>query len=662
MLYLFLSLVFLNLFLFYGNYLFLFFIGILLVCIGKRYDFKLFCFCCLVILVFVSININFYNYEIKSEYIKDNFEIVEVKENYSYISNSKYKFVVYNNDNIFVEGNVVCFEGELIDISHSYSDFNNYLNKRGIRYELRYYSFGVVDNSVKLNNIVVDKLLENKEKISASYLKLILFNGKDDINSDVFDSFSVFSLTYLIAVSGFHINILLKFIKKIFKKDFIGYGVVVFYLYLLDFSVSSYRAFLCDVLKKINKKFEFDLSNIDIISLIGVVFLFINPSNMFSYGFVFSFLSTFVLEIFKLYTKNKVILSFYIYLVNIPLILFNYYKMNVLSLVISILFSYPVSFLYVFSIIYLFFDKFYLVYKLVVYGLKSFLDFFSGFSLELVFGKPSFIFLIVYYFLLLCFFVFKERKRKIRFVYLGFVFIALSYQYLKPMLNSYEQVYFLNVGQGDCSVFIVPNSKKAVLVDTGGNKYRDVANKEIIPFLESKGINMIEKVIISHDDFDHNGALESLKKNFDVKEVIENSLFSSVEIGNKIFINLNVSDKRDNDGSVVLYGQYAGFDLLLMGDVSSEVEESVLDDIDEVDIVKIGHHGSNSSSSDLFLSSIKGKVAIVSVGKYNMYGHPHNDVIDRLEKYGYIIFRTDYHNDIGFGKNIFGFSFIDYFK
>ena len=211
-------------------------------------------------------------------------------------------------------------------------------------------------------------------------------------------------------------------------------------------------------------------------------------------------------------------------------------------------------------------------------------------------------------------------------------------------------------------MFIIPNSKDAILVDTGGNKYSDVATKKIIPFLESKGINKLRRVIITHDDFDHNGALNSLKENFAVEEVIETSNIKEINIGNAVFKNLNVNEKRDNDGSIVLLGEYGGYRLLLMGDASKYIEKKIVFDVGDIDIVKIGHHGSNTSSDYEFLDRINGKIAIISVGKNNGYGHPHQEVLGNLYDLGYVVLRTDENNNIGFGKNILGFSFVDYFK
>lgn len=633
------------------------FVAVLIMVISRRYNIKFFLFNCFMICLFFSLHIKFYNYNVLSVGVV---EISEVFENYSIVKDQRYEYLIYNGENDFVRGNSILFKGELVDIRNTFNDFNNYLNKKGINYEIDYYEYEIIDDSIYLNDKIVDSLLENKDEYNSSFLKLILFNEKDRFNKEFYNSFSVFSLTYLIAVSGFHINLFLKILKKILKKDVFCYGGILFYLFLLDFSVSSYRAFLCNLFKKINKKIEFDLNNLDIVSLIGVVFMFINPGVIFSFGFIFSFLSSFVLEIFTLYSKRKLVLGFYVYLVNIPIILFYYYELNVLTLGLSIIMSYPISFLYVFSLIYLFLDKFYLVYKLVINMLLNIFNALGKFDCSIIFGKPSYIFLIVYYFLLLCFFLFKEKNSKIKYVYISLVFACLTFQYFKPCLNVNEQFYFINVGQGDCIAFTIPGSKNVVLLDTGGNKYKDVASKEIIPFLKSIGVNKIEKIIITHDDFDHNGSLQSLISNFDVGEVVDYYI-KDVMIGTSRFINLNNNIGRDNEGSMVLYGNYGGYDLLLMGDASIDIEKNILKDVDNVDVLKIAHHGSNTSSGEKFLSKIKGDVAIISVGENNSYGHPHDEVIERLYKYGYVVLRTDKNNDIGFLKNIFGFSYIDYF-
>lgn len=662
MFYLFLCLVFGGLFIYYHNYVYLVFLLLFLCLLGKRVCFKLYILCCLAISLFLTFNINFYKSNIIiGEFVKD-FEVIESYDNYSIVSDGEYKYVVYNGKENFNKGNKILIKGEVKDIRGSYNDFYNYLNKKNINYEIEVYELVILDSSVSLNIEIVDRLLENKSEKSKSYLKLILFNDKDEGNLDFYNNFSLYSLTYLIAVSGFHINLLLKFFKKLFHNNCIGISLVCFYLYLLDFSISSLRAFLCYVFKSFNKKAGFSLSNLEVVSLIGSVFIIRDPSIIFSYSFIFSFLSCFVLEIFRLYKCKKMIVSIYIYLVNIPLLLISYYKLNVFTVIFGIFLSLPISFLYVFSFIYLFLDKFYLLYEFVIGLFYKLFNVLNKFNLVLVFGKPSVVIVLIYYLFLVGYFIFKERRRKIRFIFLLLLFSVLGYLYYKPVLMGGEKFYFLNVGQGDCSVFFIPNSKEVVIVDTGGSLYKDVAVKEIIPFLESNGVNKIRKVILTHDDFDHVGAYVSLKDNFLVESVVTSSLIEGVYIGEKYFKNLNISEDRDNDGSIVLYGEYVGYDILLMGDASVEIENKIIEKLDGVDVVKIGHHGSDTSSSYEFLKSINGKFAIISVGKNNIYRHPHKDVVNRLNELGYIILRTDENNDIGFYKSYFGIHVIEYFK
>lgn len=642
--------------------MFLVFLFIDIFYLSKKCDVKLFLLSVLGIVMFYSLNINCYNLNISESNFAGEVIVKERYDNYSIVENNGDKYFIYNNDEIFYKGSILFLEGDILNIKDSYNSFYIYLNKKGVNYEIDYNKIYVIENNQPFNEVVVNRLLENKNDDSKSYLKLILFNEKDELNREFYNTFSIYSLTYLIAVSGFHIQILLKFFKKIFKNNVLGYLFVSFYLYLLDFSVSSYRAFLCNVFKRINKKLGFRLSNNDILSLIGSVFVIVDPSVMFSYGFIYSFLATFVLEIFTIYTKSKFLISFYIYIINIPMMLLNYYKLNLSTLLFSVVLSVPVSFLYVFSFVYLFFDKFYLLYNVVVRLFVKCFSFLDKMNFVVIFGKPSAVFVILYYVCLFSYFVFKELKKRKRYLYISLIFILLGYQYSKPFLNCNEQFYFINVGQGDCTAFIIPNSKEVVLLDTGGSKYSDVAVNKVIPFLESKGINKISKIIISHDDFDHNGSLSSLKENFNVEEVVETSNIEEIIIGKSVFKNLNVSEKRDNEGSLVLYGKYGDYNLLLMGDASKSVERKIINDVGDVDIIKIGHHGSNTSSDYEFLDKIKGKVAIISVGKNNSYGHPHKEVLRDLEKLGYVVLRSDKNNNIGFGKNILGLSFVDYFK
>jgi len=578
---------------------------------------------------------------------KNEFFIREDHNGYVILENSNTRFIYYDNNEL-AEGNKIRIEGEIVDLDLN-SEFNRYLKTQKVEYLLK---GKVIYNNeyVNLNKRIVNLLLENKDEENSKILRLILFNEKNEDNFEFYNLFSIFSLNFLIVISGFHINLLFKILEK---TKISKYVIVLFFLYLLNLSISSLKAFLYYCLKKINRKLNLNFNNMDLLSFILIALLFINPSYCFNMGFIYTFLFSFSIDLInntiaKNNFKNKLLKKILIFMVSIPLILMSNYEINVMSFVLILLFELPVSILFVFSFIYLFFDKFALLYKAYIFLIKEILVFLNKHAFTLIFGKPSAIIVIILYVSLFLIIYCIENKLKI-YKYLGFTlyFLILVIQYSLPIIDCREIVYFLNVGQGDCSVLKIKNSKSVVLIDTGGSEYIDIANDKIIPFLKKKGINRIENVIISHDDFDHNGALEELVSNFKVINIIDSSLIEEIKIGSSKFVNLNISEDRDNDGSIVLYGKYGGINYLFTGDISSEIEEKIIENNKlEVDVLKISHHGSKSSSSENFIKTLKPKVSLIGVGKNNIYKHPSEYVVDILKGVGSSIYRTDINGDI----------------
>ena len=228
------------------------------------------------------------------------------------------------------------------------------------------------------------------------------------------------------------------------------------------------------------------------------------------------------------------------------------------------------------------------------------------------------------------------------------MFINYHKNYFKP----YDQITFLDVYQGDCAIIQVKWGQGVMLIDTGGIQNYDIASKKIIPYLEYYGIKQIDLVVISHDDYDHNGALPSLKKQFIVKKVIDNPNIKKISLGSLTLMNLNsfanlYSDS--NNQSIVLYGNIAHLNFLFTGDIDQSVEKNIIQQYESlpVDVLKVAHHGSKTSTSDEFLQFIQPKIAIISVGK-NFYGHPSLEVIERLKKHNVILYQTNIHGEITF--------------
>ena len=226
----------------------------------------------------------------------------------------------------------------------------------------------------------------------------------------------------------------------------------------------------------------------------------------------------------------------------------------------------------------------------------------------------------------------------------------------------------IDVGEADSILIKYPYNQGNILVDTGRNNY--TMTNGIIPYLKSAGVRKIHHLIISHGDLDHIGGALSLINNYNVENIILNKGDYSeleIELINN-FNDINITDDIDkiklgnrymyflnnkvynneNDNSNVIYFEYLKYKFLFMGDSSITTEKEILNkyNLFDIDVLKVGHHGSKTSSSKEFISEINPKYSIISVGKNNRYGHPNKEVLNNLDNSK--IYRTDKDGSIMF--------------
>ena len=204
--------------------------------------------------------------------------------------------------------------------------------------------------------------------------------------------------------------------------------------------------------------------------------------------------------------------------------------------------------------------------------------------------------------------------------------------FLEVFCNPFFQVYTLNIGQGDCSVIVEPFYKSVVMIDCGQSLYRDNVERIIFPFLENKNIHTIDTLILTHDDFDHSGGYDRLKEKVKIKQVIKDSKDKvNVEYPFYLLLQERIS-KDENDSSIISYFTYDHLNYLFMGDASKEIEKQLMDTYDlKADVIKVGHHGSNTSSDAAFLDSLDCKIALISAGYKNKYDHPSTETLKTLD-------------------------------
>ena len=241
------------------------------------------------------------------------------------------------------------------------------------------------------------------------------------------------------------------------------------------------------------------------------------------------------------------------------------------------------------------------------------------------------------------------------------------------------KVHFLDVGQGD-SIFIELPTNETILIDAS---IKDASDK-IINYLKEEKVSKIDYVFATHPHSDHIGGMSAVIKAFDIGQIYmpkavtttktyENLLLTikdknlkikTAKAGNTIIdtddLKLVVlapnqdSYESLNNYSIVLKLTYKEKSFLFTGDAETLSEKEITGDV-EADVLKVGHHGSRTSTSQAFLNKVNPSYAVISVGLNNDYKHPHQEVIDRLEKKNIKIYRTDQNGDIMFttdGYNI----------
>lgn len=260
---------------------------------------------------------------------------------------------------------------------------------------------------------------------------------------------------------------------------------------------------------------------------------------------------------------------------------------------------------------------------------------------------PQFVFIFIFIVYIQCL---KHFKWKYMILFL--------IPFLEVFCNPFFQVYTLNIGQGDCSVIVEPFYKSVVMIDCGQSLYRDNVERIIFPFLENKNIHTIDTLILTHDDFDHSGGYDCLKEKVKIKQVIKDSKDKvNVEYPFYLLLQERIS-KDENDSSIISYFTYDHLNYLFMGDASKEIEKQLMDAYDlKADVIKIGHHGSNTSSDAAFLDSLDCRIALISAGYKNKYDHPSTETLKTLDHLHIHTFCTSTNGSIAI-YSLHDFAFI----
>ena len=636
------------------------------------------------------------NINVKSKYnINDNKfygVVIDFKINDDYVSfvikgREKIKCNYYLSDNEVFDikyGDKVLLDGTLSipknnTIPNTFN-YKKYLNNNNIYYLLTVDNVISVEKSknifYKFKNIIKSRI-DNIDK--SGYLEAFIMGNKSNIDKNIFNTYKNNGVMHIFSVSGMHISILasivlylLNLVNKSENNIFFVIIVLIFYMILTNYQASIVRSVVFFSLLKILKYLKINIDNKDILLISISIILIIYPKYLYNIGFLYSSIISFSLIFYsnyfnRKYILNTILISTVSLLISLPITINTNYFVNLFSILLNVFFVPVISFIiYPLSIIVFFIPFFYKVFIILISILENISLYFDSIKfLNLYICKMNYFVIFVYY-LFLYLFLSKNRKYII-LVLLLIIFLKVSIYF---DINYY--VYYLDVGQGDMS--LVKYKDEVIVIDTGPkNFYSDYEIMDnIILFFRSIGVSNIDLLIISHGDNDHIGNANYLINNFKVKNVSFNSgKYNELETdlikllkykninyfkdtdkkyNNKIsysYLNTKEYD-NENDNSSVVYLKIYKYSFLFMGDAGVEKEKYILDlySLSNIDFLKVGHHGSNTSSSKEFIDVVKPRYSIISVGKNNRYGHPNKEVLNILEDSK--IYRTDRDGSIMF--------------
>lgn len=488
------------------------------------------------------------------------------------------------------------------------------------------------------------------------------------------------------------------------------------YILIAGASPSIIRAGFMTIAVLLSLLSKTKLHPLDGLSLVYLLMLFIKPAYLFEPGFQLSFIVTLSLIISSSIWLNHrpffyqmIISSTIAQISSLPFVIYHFFEVSMLSIPFNLLFIPLITFLIMPLTFIIFVSMMWFPFAVngfvallngilqianplleTIYQVQPMVIRFGRPPLWLLFGLSVCIYLSFYLY---------EKGLRLRSSLL--MLAVLSLLLLHPYVDPTGEIAMLDVGQGDSIYIELPYREGVYLIDTGGTltfgtaawKERkdpyEVGEDTLIPFLKAKGVKQIDMLFLTHGDFDHIGAVPSLLKQVKVTKVVTNDKVveseaektalslgqqkAQIVLANEIvgfgnrsahfsILDAGMGEKgSSNNKSIVIAGKAGGLRWLFTGDLEIEGEANLLQRYPnlEIDVLKAGHHGSKTSTSPEFLDRIQPRIALISAGRNNRYGHPHPSVLKELTERSIQVYRTDKHGAIHykFSGNTGTFSF-----
>lgn len=527
-----------------------------------------------------------------------------------------------------------------------------------------------------------------------------LLLGRGDVTEPMKDGFRVAGLIHILAISGLHVSIIALMLNRFMRlfvnvkvSAVITVAVLALYCLYTGLHMSTVRATLMMTMFFVQHIVERRYEPSTSLSVVAWILLLINPYYIMDIGFLLSFAavaSIFYIEpILKIgplkeegYIRDTLRVMIAVQIGLSPILLYYFHALPVYSIIANILVLPVVPFILGLSIIGIGISYFSMMSATFLMGPVFFMIRYMSVVIETIVelplnqihvGRVSGPTMLLVSLLMIQLIL----KKRVKYMILTVAVLVISVSLTNYEDNNDLSIHYMDIGQGDATVINYKGTY--IMIDGGGDIHRrgksNVGTYILEPFFDAYGVKEIETIFVTHSDFDHLYGIIELANTMVIHQIILPTYYIGIEdelletlfsvlddetkiiymsaddyylIGDLSLYCMNPSDERayddGNSASLAFHLSYKEFDALFLGDIGKDQELDILDDYEmrlrDIEVLKVAHHGSNSSSDVEFLKQISPEVSIISVGEHNAYGHPHEDVISRLEASGCITYIT----------------------
>lgn len=557
----------------------------------------------------------------------------------------------------------------------------------------------------KKKNLIINRINKNLSDGNNKLLIGILLGDTESMPEEIKENFRLSNLSHMIAVSGDHFSYIILAVTFLLRKvkfkrlnEIITIFVIIFFMSLTGMTASVVRAGIMAIILILGSMFNRKNDILNSMALSLFIQMIFNPYVIFDIGLQLSYGGVIGITFFnKIYEnlfdkihKGSINSAISVTLAAntaiMPIMIYNFNTISFTFVISNLLAGSIMAILVILGFISVIFNIkiIYFLINIFVSALNIISKVCAHLPLSNIYVKTPFLWeIILVYFLI---FIIHEvamnkeviQKKSIKIIASFSMFLFLFANINIPTNNLI--INFIDVGQGDSC--LIRNQNVTILIDSGGSTDSrfDVGKNTLFPYLLDRRITKLDYIFVSHFDADHSEGFLYVMKNLKIKNAIIptqaeeskiyeefiklceekkiNLIFASqgdlFKIAN-IYIevmhpNKNfIAENKMNNNALVMKLSFYNYSMLFTGDIEKEAEGILVNEYHEKlnsSILKVGHHGSKTSSSEEFLNYVNPKIALIGVGENNKFGHPNDVTISNLEKRNVKIFRTDKMGEI----------------